>query len=713
MQHGVAVEEGAAADVFAGEAHAVALREQAGVGEVLAHAPVEGHFAPAHGRAVVDDLLDARVQREVRRDRAQALGQALDLLHRHGGVALVGVGLLDVRRPVGGELAVVAREHRVVQQLALVEVLAVLGDHLVGLVGLQRALGDQAVGVELAGAGVLLDGAVHQRLGHHRLVLLVVAELAEADDVDHHVLLELLAELDRQRGDQGHGLGVVAIDVEDRRLDHLEDVGAVQRRAVVARVGGGEADLVVDDQVHRAARAVAAGLREVEHFLVDALAGHGGVAVDQHRQHLVLVGVAATDLAGIHRTLDHRVDDLEVRGVERERQVHRAARGHHVAREAHVVLHVAGGEVGGGLALELREQHRGRLAQGVDEHVETAAVGHADHAFLHAQTAGDADQLVHRDDGRLAAFEREALLADVAGMQVALEGLGGGGALEDALLHLGRELRRAAQALEAALDPALLTDVGHVHVLGADRAAVGLAQRLEDLAQGGALGAEAVEGADVEALGEIGLGEAVVGRLEFGDLRALGALERVEVGPAVAEEAIGVDQLQHGDLLLVLASGDDGAHRAALGHLLEGGDDRAVRHVARGGADLRLQLVEIVAPLGGDRGRVGEVVFVLFFDERRVRAEQVRSLFELLHHGISTCGVLLPCFRVRECGRRMGSDGKTGWPRTRNHPVTVSRGGSCSPSSSSLTDAARAPAHRGARCRRRADADGRSCTRDR
>lgn len=89
----------------------------------------------------------------------------------------------------------------------------------------------------------------------------------------------------------------------------------------------------------------------------------------------------------------------------------------------------------------------------------------------------------------------------------------------------------------------------------------------------------------LKLFGEIGFGEAVIGRLELGDLRALGALERIEVGPAVAEEAVGVDQLQHGDLLLVLAGGDDGAHRAALGHLLEGGNDRTMRHVARGSAD--------------------------------------------------------------------------------------------------------------------------------
>ena len=133
-------------------------------------------------------------------------------------------------------------------------------------------------------------------------------------------------------------------------LDHLEQVGAVERGAVVAQVGGGEADLVVHDQVHRAAGAVAARLREVEHFLVDALPGHGGVAVDQHRQRLGLAVGAALDLAGVHRAGHHGVDDLQVRGVERQAQVHRAAGRGDVRREALVVLDVTGGQVflGGG-----------------------------------------------------------------------------------------------------------------------------------------------------------------------------------------------------------------------------------------------------------------------------------------------------------------------------------------------------------------------------
>jgi hypothetical protein len=56
---------------------------------------------------------------------------------------------------------------------------------------------DQLVGVQLARARVLRDLLVHQRLRHHRLVLLVVAELAEADDVDDDVLVELLPVVER------------------------------------------------------------------------------------------------------------------------------------------------------------------------------------------------------------------------------------------------------------------------------------------------------------------------------------------------------------------------------------------------------------------------------------------------------------------------------------------------------------------------------------
>ena len=283
------------------------------------------------------------------------------------------------------------------------------------------------------------DLLVHQRLRQRRRVLLVVAELAEADDVDDDVLVELLPVVERDLAAQDDRFRIVAVDVQHRRLDHLDDVGAVERRARIARVGRGEADLVVDDDVDRAAGVVAARLRQRQRLHDDALAGERRVAVDDHRQHRVAFVVAAPIEARLHRALDHRIDDLEVRRVERQAEVHRAARRRDVAREALVVLDVARRQVLGRRVVELGEQVLRHLAERVDEHVETAAVRHADDDLLHALAAGALDELVHRGDEALAALEREALLADVLGVQVALEPFGRGQPVEDVDLLLGAE----------------------------------------------------------------------------------------------------------------------------------------------------------------------------------------------------------------------------------------------------------------------------------
>jgi hypothetical protein len=88
-----------------------------------------------------------------------------------------------------------------------------------------------------------------------------------------------------------------------------------------------------------------------------------------------------------------------------------------------------------------------------------------------------------------------------------------------------------------------------------------------------------VEGAGVEGLVEVGIGEAVEGQLQLGisgrSVRFSGSSS-----PSGPEEAVGVDQLQDADLLLIHAGGHDGAHRAPLRHIGEGVDDRVVGNVA-------------------------------------------------------------------------------------------------------------------------------------
>jgi hypothetical protein len=87
----------------------------------------------------------------------------------------------------------------------------------------------------------------------------------------------------------------------------------------------GEADLVVDDEVQRAAGTVALEAGETEAFGHHTLACEGGIAMDQQRHHGRAGLVATLVLLGTGLAEDNRIDDLEVRRVGGERKMHRVA----------------------------------------------------------------------------------------------------------------------------------------------------------------------------------------------------------------------------------------------------------------------------------------------------------------------------------------------------------------------------------------------------
>ena len=86
VQHGVAMEERAAARVLAGDADGIAFFEDAGVRQRFGRAPVQRHLAAEHLGAIRHDLRHARMQREVLRETAPrarpALSGARDRRHR-------------------------------------------------------------------------------------------------------------------------------------------------------------------------------------------------------------------------------------------------------------------------------------------------------------------------------------------------------------------------------------------------------------------------------------------------------------------------------------------------------------------------------------------------------------------------------------------------------------------------------------------------------
>ena len=130
---------------------------------------------------------------------------------------------------------------------------APVGAHLLDLALGDDAFGDQLLRVDLLRRRMRADLLVHQRLGERRLVAFVVAVAPVAEHIDDDRPLELLAVFGRHLGGVHHRFRIVAVHVQDQRLDHLGDVGRIWRRARVARIGG-EADLVVDDEMDRCRR---------------------------------------------------------------------------------------------------------------------------------------------------------------------------------------------------------------------------------------------------------------------------------------------------------------------------------------------------------------------------------------------------------------------------------------------------------------------------
>ena len=141
---------------------------------------------------------------------------------------------------------------------------------------------------------------------------------AVAKHVDDHVLAELLAVFGGHSGGKGHGFGIVAVDVKNRRLDHQGCVGRIGAGAAVTGAGG-EADLIIDDEMDRAAGPVSLDPHQVETFGHHALSGECRVAVDQQRQNVAAslrrVPTQGMGLFGAGLAEHNRVDDFQVAGI--------------------------------------------------------------------------------------------------------------------------------------------------------------------------------------------------------------------------------------------------------------------------------------------------------------------------------------------------------------------------------------------------------------
>ena len=304
---------------------------------------------------------------------------------------------------------------------------------------------------------------------------------------------ELGAVGERQRDGAQRRLGIVGVDVDDRDVEALGEIARVARRAALGRVGR-EADLVVRDQVQRAAGRVALEALEVERLRDDPLPRERRIAVDEDGQRDGRVVEArplrAVGLLGPGPALDDGVDGLEVARVRRDRHLDLARGGDTDPGRRQVVLDVAAAalrvddeRVVRALALELPQDRLVRAPDGVHERVEATAVGHPDDDLVRAALGAELDRLVEHRDEDVEPFERELLLAEERPAQVLLEALDLGQAPQQPYPPLRLERDVEATGLDRLAQPDALGVVRDVLDLVGARSHVHLAQPRKRLEQ--------------------------------------------------------------------------------------------------------------------------------------------------------------------------------------------------------------------------------------
>src|SRR6185437_130632 len=196
----------------------------------------------------------------------------------------------------------------------------------------------------------------------------------------------------------------------------------------------------------------------------------------------------------------------------------------------------------GGAALEFMEQRAVRLAHHLRQHVEPAAMWHADDDFLHAEIATPLDNLLQRRNQRFTAVEAEALGARELEIAELLEAFGLDQLVEDRAAALAGEADFLVGALDAFLYPAFLRGISDVHELDAERLAVRALADGDDLAQGRVFKTQYTVEEDFAV--EIAINKAIGARIEFLAIARRLNAERIEPGMEMAAHAIGPDQHQ-------------------------------------------------------------------------------------------------------------------------------------------------------------------------
>ncbi len=423
--------ERAALDVLARQPDRRAVFEDGRERQLLGRRPVDRAFGGGgeHLPAPLAAAIELPVHREALGHGQEALVQRLQAAERDGRLRLSG---RSRRGNLGRRLdeALLGIE-RVVHALHAVE--PEVRERL-RAPALDDAARFERPRPEIAHGRVLADLAIQHRLRERRLVALVVAVAPVADEIDQHVAAELHAVRERQPRGRHTRLRIVGVHVHDRNLEAAREAARVERAGRVRRIGR-EPDLIVRDDVDRAAGRVAVEPVKIQRLGHDALAGERRVAVDEDRQHRIRIegrrpGLGRIGARRARHALEHGIDRLEMARVRRHRNheldAFSAGNG---PRRAKVVLDVAAplnafvAELTADRILELREDLVVGLAEHVRHHVQAPAMRHADERLPDAGLGRLGNHLVEDRHEHVEPLDREPRLARERAVQEPLERL--------------------------------------------------------------------------------------------------------------------------------------------------------------------------------------------------------------------------------------------------------------------------------------------------
>ena len=364
--------------------------------------------------------------------------------------------------------------------------------HRLDILSGQDTLFHEQVSVHRPDGRVFFYGLGCQRLGVTRLVALVVAVPPVSDEIDDDVVVIFRSVRHGESHSRETRLRIVGVDVDDREAEPLGEVAGVPCRPPVDGQRR-EPNLIVEDDVDRAARRVPLQPAEIEGFRNHALSGKGRISVNENGNHHRRIPLRVLVVSGVlerpGHALHHRIHELEVAGIGGEGDVNRGpVRETLLALGALVVLDVSGSlDREGPFGLDPFEFSGDLLVSephDVGQDVEAAAVGHPQHDPFGADLGRLVEREIQHGNHDVGPLDGEALLAEVCGVEKLLQALDLGKPLEKAHPVSGLERARMRAGFNLIPEPPDHAGVLEVFELVSDRPAVGLLESLEYVSQG-------------------------------------------------------------------------------------------------------------------------------------------------------------------------------------------------------------------------------------